>query len=125
MITNTRDSDLVKKGWLTPQQGDTDRLTLQAQEAAVAVAKSNIAAHQSLIRELQQQKSYQSVVAPFDGVITQRNVDIGSLVQSGSRSRCPGSRNAGSHIPGKSHASCRSPGARHANAPHRNRRAQS
>ena len=31
---------------------------------------------------LQQQKAYQSVVAPFDGVITQRNIDIGSLVQA-------------------------------------------
>ena len=31
---------------------------------------------------LQQQKDYQSVVAPFDGVITQRNIDVGSLVQA-------------------------------------------
>jgi RND family efflux transporter MFP subunit len=83
-VTNTRDSDLVKKGWLTPQQGDTDRLTLEAQNATVAVAQANVAAQQSLIRVLQQQKSYQSVVAPFDGIITQRNVDVGSLVQAGS-----------------------------------------
>src|SRR5580704_16132258 len=82
-VTNTRDSDLVKKGWLTPQQGDTDRLTLQAQNASVAVAQANVAAQQSLIRVLQQQKSYQSVVAPFDGIITQRNVDVGSLVEAG------------------------------------------
>jgi RND family efflux transporter MFP subunit len=31
---------------------------------------------------LNQQKAYQNVVAPFDGVITQRNVDVGSLVQA-------------------------------------------
>jgi RND family efflux transporter MFP subunit len=31
---------------------------------------------------LHQQKLYQSVVAPFDGVITQRNIDVGSLVQA-------------------------------------------
>ena len=31
---------------------------------------------------LHQQKVYQRVVAPFDGVITQRNVDVGSLVQA-------------------------------------------
>jgi RND family efflux transporter MFP subunit len=74
---------LVKKGWVTPQQGDTDRLTLQAQQSAVAVAESNIAAQQALIRVLNQQKAYQSVVAPFDGIITQRNVDTGSLVQGG------------------------------------------
>jgi RND family efflux transporter MFP subunit len=83
-VTNDRDSTLVKQGWVTPQQGDTDRLTLQAQQAAIVVAESNIAAQQALIRVLGQQKAYQSVVAPFDGVITQRNVDTGSLVQAGS-----------------------------------------
>jgi RND family efflux transporter MFP subunit len=83
-VTNNRDSDLVKKGWLTAQQGDTDRLTLQAQNAAVAVARANIEAQQSLIQVLEQQRDYQSVVAPFDGIITQRNVDVGSLVQAGS-----------------------------------------
>jgi RND family efflux transporter MFP subunit len=82
-VTNDRDSSLVKKGWLTLQQGDTDRLTLDAQQAAVAVAQSNVAAQAALIRVLRQQKAYQSVVAPFDGIITQRNVDTGSLVQSG------------------------------------------
>jgi RND family efflux transporter MFP subunit len=83
-VTNDRDSELVKKGWLTRQQGDTDRLTLEAQHAAVGVAQSNIEAQQALIRVLRQQKAYQSVIAPFDGVITQRNVDTGSLVQAGS-----------------------------------------
>jgi RND family efflux transporter MFP subunit len=83
-VTHDRDSSLVQKGWLTPQQGDTDRLTLEAQHGAVAVAQSNIAAQQALIRVLNQQKDYQSVVAPFDGIITQRNVDAGSLVQAGS-----------------------------------------
>lgn len=82
-VTNVRDSDLVKKGWVTAQQGDTDRLTLEAQNAAVAVAQSNIAAQQALIRVLNQDKAYQSVVAPFDGIITQRAIDVGSLVQSG------------------------------------------
>jgi RND family efflux transporter MFP subunit len=82
-VTNTRDSVLVTKGWVTAQQGDTDRLTLKAQEAAVAVAQSNIAAQQSFIRVLNQQKAYQSVIAPFDGIITQRSVDVGSLVQAG------------------------------------------
>jgi RND family efflux transporter MFP subunit len=83
-VTNTRDSNLVQKGWLTLQQGDNDRLTLQAQQAAVGVAQSNIVAQQAQIRILEQEKAYQRVVAPFDGVITQRNIDNGSLVQSGS-----------------------------------------
>lgn len=83
-ITNGRDSRLVKQGWLTLQQGDNDRLTLKAQQAAVGVAQSNIAAQQAQIQVLEQDKAYQRVVAPFDGVITQRNIDNGSLVTSGS-----------------------------------------
>jgi RND family efflux transporter MFP subunit len=81
-VTWNRDSPLVQKGWVTPQQGDTDRLNLQAQTAAVAVAESNIMAQEAQLRVLDQQKTYQSVVAPFDGVITRRNVDIGALVQA-------------------------------------------
>jgi RND family efflux transporter MFP subunit len=83
-VTNGRDSKLVKQGWLTLQQGDNDRLTLKAQQAAVEVAQSNIAAQEAQIRVLEQEKSYQRVVAPFDGVITQRNIDNGSLVTAGS-----------------------------------------
>jgi RND family efflux transporter MFP subunit len=83
-VTNARDSNLVKQGWLTLQQGDNDRLTLAAQQAAVGVAQSNIAAQQAQIKVLGQEKAYQRVVAPFDGVVTQRNIDNGSLVSSGS-----------------------------------------
>jgi RND family efflux transporter MFP subunit len=82
-VTNDRDSRLVQQGWVTLQQGDTDRLTLAAQHAAVGVAQSNIAAQQALLKVLGQEKAYQQVVAPFDGVITQRSIDNGSLVQSG------------------------------------------
>src|SRR5437764_2598067 len=83
-VTNARDSNLVSRGWLTRQQGDNDRLTLQAQQAAVGVAQSNIAAQEAQIRILEQEKAYQRVVAPFDGVITQRSIDNGSLVTAGS-----------------------------------------
>ena len=81
-VTWDRDKKLVKEGWVTLQQGDTDRLTLEARDAAVAVAAANITAQEAQLKVLNQQKTYQSVVAPFDGVITQRNVDIGSLVQA-------------------------------------------
>src|SRR5271163_132559 len=83
-VTNDRVGTLVKQGWATTQLGDTDRLSLEAQDAAVGVAQANIAAQQRLIRVLTQQKAYQRVIAPFDGVITQRAVDVGSLVQAGS-----------------------------------------
>ncbi|HEY2594212.1 MAG TPA: efflux RND transporter periplasmic adaptor subunit [Chloroflexota bacterium] len=83
-VTNERDGKLVQQGWVTLQQGDTDRLTLQAQQAAIGVAQSNVAAQQALLKMLGQQRDYLSVVAPFNGIITQRNIDNGSLVQAGS-----------------------------------------
>ena len=77
-----RDKPLVDKGWVTAQQGDVDRQNLQAQQAAVGVAQSNVAAQQAQIKVLQQAKDYLTVQAPFDGVVTRRNIDVGSLVQA-------------------------------------------
>lgn len=81
-VTWKRDEPLVKQGWVTPQQGTTDVQTLKANQAAVGVAQANEAAQDAQLLVLHQQKLYQQVVAPFDGVITQRNVDVGSLVQA-------------------------------------------
>jgi RND family efflux transporter MFP subunit len=81
-VTWRRDQPLVKDGWVTKQQGDVDQQTLHAQQAAVGVSQANIAAQQSALNVLRQQKDYQSVVAPFDGVVTQRNIDVGTLVQA-------------------------------------------
>lgn len=77
-----RDKPLVQKGWATAQQGTIDEQTLKAQEAAVSVAQANATAEEAQLQVLHQQKAYQHVVAPFDGVITQRNIDVGSLVQA-------------------------------------------
>jgi RND family efflux transporter MFP subunit len=80
-VTWGRDEPLVKNGWVTEQQGTVDLQTLKAREAAVAVAQHNVLAQENLLKQLRQNRDYASVVAPFDGVITQRNVDVGSLVQ--------------------------------------------
>jgi RND family efflux transporter MFP subunit len=85
-VTWGRDEPLVKKGWATQQQGTVDVQNLKAQEAAVAAAQHNVAAQESLVKMLRQNRDYASVVAPFDGVITQRNVDVGSLVQGNATS---------------------------------------
>jgi RND family efflux transporter MFP subunit len=81
-VTWGRDKPLVQQGWVTKQQGTVDEQTLQAQQAAVSVAQQNLAAQQAQLKVLQQQQDYQSVGAPFDGTITQRNIDVGSLVQA-------------------------------------------
>jgi len=85
-VTWGRDEPLVNKGWVTQQQGTVDVQTVKAREAAVAIAQHNVTAQENLVRQLRQQRDYASVIAPFDGVITQRNVDIGSLVQSNATS---------------------------------------
>ena len=76
-----RDKPLLRDGWVTGHQGDIDLQTVKADEAAVSVAQANVAAQERLLSVLHQDRNYASVVAPFDGVITQRNVDVGSLVQ--------------------------------------------
>ena len=80
-VTWDRDRPVVKEGWVTQQQGTVDVETLKAQDAAVKVAQSNVAAQENLLKVLRQDRDYALVVAPFDGVITERNVDVGSLVQ--------------------------------------------
>jgi RND family efflux transporter MFP subunit len=81
-VTNARTAALVVQGWATKQQGDVDRLTYAAQQQAAQVAEATIKAQQAQLKVLRQQKAYQQVVAPFDGVVTQRNIDVGSLVQA-------------------------------------------
>jgi RND family efflux transporter MFP subunit len=80
-VTWDRDRPLVHEGWATQQQGTVDVQTVKADEAAVAAARQNVAAQENLVKQRRQNRNYALVVAPFDGVITQRNVDVGSLVQ--------------------------------------------
>jgi RND family efflux transporter MFP subunit len=80
-VTWDRDRPLVHEGWATQQQGTVDIQTVKADEAAVAAAENNVTAQENLLKQLRQNRNYALVVAPFDGVITQRNVDVGSLVQ--------------------------------------------
>jgi RND family efflux transporter MFP subunit len=80
-VTWDRDHPLVNEGWATQQQGTIDVQTLKANDAAVGVARANVAAQDKLLMTLRQERNYASVTAPFNGVVTQRNVDVGSLVQ--------------------------------------------
>jgi RND family efflux transporter MFP subunit len=81
-VTWNRDSVLVREGWVTQQHGDTDRLNLTALQQAAQASEDAINSQEAQLRVLQQQKAYQQVIAPFDGVVTTRNIDVGSLVQA-------------------------------------------
>ncbi len=82
-VTDQRTSQLVAEGWSSKQQGDTDHLTAAARAAAVSVAKANVVAQQAAVSRLEQLTGFEAIKAPFDGVVTARNVDIGDLVNAG------------------------------------------
>ena len=85
-VTDQRTARLVAQGWSSAEQGDTDRLTAASRTAALAVAKANVVAQQAAVGRLEELARFEEIKAPFDGVVTARNVDIGDLVTAGGTS---------------------------------------
>jgi membrane fusion protein (multidrug efflux system) len=85
-VTNGRTARLVAQGWSTLEQGDTDRLTAASRNAALSVAKANVRAQQAVVNRLQELSGFEEIKAPFDGVVTARNVNIGDLLNAGGTS---------------------------------------
>jgi RND family efflux transporter MFP subunit len=56
---------------------------LAADEANIAAANQNVASAQANLHRLDEMKSFAKLTAPFDGIITYRNPDIGTLVSAG------------------------------------------
>jgi RND family efflux transporter MFP subunit len=79
-VTSRRIATLARDGWMPKEQRDTDWYAYEAQTHATTAAEYNAAANEQQLKYYNQQKSYQQVLAPFDGVITQRNIDVGSLI---------------------------------------------
>ena len=57
---------------------------LDERRSAVASATANLAAADANVQRLRQTEGFKRVVAPFAGVITRRNVDVGDLIDAGS-----------------------------------------
>ncbi|SRR5579884_398300 len=90
-VTADRFKVLAAQGAASQQDNDQYQAQLVAQNAhvqalekAVAAQRSNLAASQANFARLQEIQSFRIVKAPFDGVITLRNVDLGALVTAGS-----------------------------------------
>ncbi len=90
-VTATRWDNLVKRGAVSKQENDQYQAQYQAQaanvkalERAVDAAKGNIAAMQANVGRLTEMQGYLKVRAPFAGVVTLRNVDVGTLINTGS-----------------------------------------
>ena len=76
-ITMNRYQGLVKDNAVAQQLVDNAVGTFNANKATVAANEANV-------KQLQALQSFEKIYAPFDGVITARNIDIGDLIDSGS-----------------------------------------
>jgi RND family efflux transporter MFP subunit len=88
-VTNFRTSHLAGQGWESKQNADNTRLGLASKQAAatnaaagVKVAEANARAAMATVQRLFKLTEYEKVEAPFDGVVTARNVDTGDLVKA-------------------------------------------
>jgi RND family efflux transporter MFP subunit len=75
-ITADRFSDLIKQDAVSQQETDNAVSDLASKNTAVKSAQANV-------DRLKQLVSFEKVYAPFDGVVTARNTDIGQLIDSG------------------------------------------
>jgi RND family efflux transporter MFP subunit len=76
-ITKTRYQGLLKKHAVSQQDSDNAVGTYNANKAIVQADQAAVDQYGALV-------SFEKVYAPFDGVITARNTDIGDLINSGS-----------------------------------------
>ena len=81
-VTSNRWQALLAKHAVSQQEADQTRANYIAAQAAVDASRANV-------RRLEQLQSYERIVAPFDGIITARNTDIGDLIDAGSGSNNP------------------------------------
>ncbi len=89
VVTSRRSTTLAKEGWTPFQTADNDSANKKVQsqsvasaQAGIAVAEANLQAQLATVQRLQALVGFERIVAPFDGVITERNVDVGDLLQA-------------------------------------------
>ena len=78
-ITKNRYEGLLKKNAVSQQDADNAIGTYNANKAIVDANQANV-------KQLQALQSFEKIYAPFDGIVTARNTDIGDLINSGSSS---------------------------------------
>jgi multidrug efflux pump subunit AcrA (membrane-fusion protein) len=83
-VTVQRYRVLVAKGVFSRQDGDQQEANYTSQAANVQAAQRNVDAYLANLDRMKALQSYEDVRAPFSGVITQRNVDVGALVSGAS-----------------------------------------
>jgi RND family efflux transporter MFP subunit len=82
-ITARREAALFAKLLISAQENDQARTQAMVWNANVNAAKANVTAQRANVGQLQQLVSFGKVSAPYDGTITRRLVDVGTLVNAG------------------------------------------
>src|SRR5713101_1046265 len=72
------------EGAVAKQALDQNAAAYRTAQAAVAAAEANVESNRANVRRLGKLTSFQRVVAPFNGTVIQRNVDVGTLITAGS-----------------------------------------
>jgi RND family efflux transporter MFP subunit len=75
-VTAPRYQELIKTNSVSQQEVDQTNQNLAAQEA-------NVQAAGAAVSRLEQMQGFEKIVAPFDGIITERKTDFGDLVNAG------------------------------------------
>ncbi len=89
-VTWERWRTLVAKGVFSRQDGDQRETDYRAQLAVVASSQRQVESYRANLKRAIALQSYERITAPFDGVVTQRNADVGALVgSSGSAMAAP------------------------------------
>jgi RND family efflux transporter MFP subunit len=83
-ITMVRTQEAVQGGGVAQETLDQAVAAYNVGLASVAAAQATIDANTATVQQYQAMTAFERVVAPFDGVITQRNVDLGALITAGS-----------------------------------------
>jgi membrane fusion protein (multidrug efflux system) len=76
-VTADRWVGLLKTNAVSREVAEQDVAAMKAQAATLASMQANV-------QRLSKMQSYEQVVAPFAGVVTARNIDVGALIDSGS-----------------------------------------
>jgi RND family efflux transporter MFP subunit len=76
-MTADRYANLVTKGAVARQEADNVISDMKSKQTMVESAADNV-------KRLEDLQSFEKVIAPFDGVITARNTDVGQLIDAGS-----------------------------------------
>lgn len=82
-LTWNRWKVLVAKGVFSRQEGDQQEANYRVAVSNVNAARSSIEANRQNLNRLVVLQGYEQVTAPFAGVVTARNVDVGALISSG------------------------------------------